>query len=96
MVQAVVMRDSWPTPDTAWPYISSIRSVEKLDDKQDTKPGSAKKGGRSKGAASKKGSVPSSTQVATANVCILTYLDSLLFKHACGLYTCILMYVFVG
>jgi len=60
IVQAVVVRDSWPVPETAWPHIQTIRSTEKLE--ADPKPGSAKKS-RGKGAASKKGNTPSTTQM---------------------------------
>ena len=63
ILQATVIRDSWKVPDSAWPYISMIRSVDKLEDVKsasDVKPSSAKKGGRSKdrGAASRKGNNP--------------------------------------
>ena len=32
ILQATVLRDSWPVADSAWPYISMIKSVEKLDE----------------------------------------------------------------
>lgn len=32
ILQATVLRDSWPMADSAWPYISMIKSVEKLDE----------------------------------------------------------------
>ncbi len=32
IVQATVLRDSWPVNETAWPYISMIKSMEKPDE----------------------------------------------------------------
>lgn len=52
------MCDSWPLLESAWPYISMIKSVEKLEERPSSKPSSARKGKRDKGAGGKKGTTP--------------------------------------
>ena len=44
--------------ESAWPYISMIKSMEKLEERPGSKPGSARKGKKEKGAVGKKGATP--------------------------------------
>ena len=58
VVRATILRDSWPLSESAWPYISMIKSMEKLEERPGSKPGSAKKGKKEKGTGGKKGTTP--------------------------------------
>ena len=58
VVRATILRNSWPLSESAWPYISMIKSVEKLEERPGSKPNSARKGKRDKGAGGKKGATP--------------------------------------
>ena len=58
VVRATILRDSWPLSESAWPYISMIKSVEKLEERPSSKPGSARRGKKEKGAGGKKGTTP--------------------------------------
>ena len=55
LVRATILRDSWPLSESAWPYISMIKSMEKLEERSGSKPGSAKRAKREKGGGGKKG-----------------------------------------
>ena len=57
-MRATILRDSWPLSESAWPYISMIKSMEKLEERPGSKPSSAKKTKREKGAGGKKGTTP--------------------------------------
>ena len=58
VVCATILRDSWPVSESAWPYISMIKSMEKLEERPGSKPGSAKKGKKEKVGGGKKGTTP--------------------------------------
>ena len=32
MIEATIMRDSWPSTESAWSYINMLKNVEKLED----------------------------------------------------------------
>ena len=58
VVHATILRDSWPLSESAWPYISMIKSMEKLEERPSSKPGSARRVKKEKGAGGKKGTTP--------------------------------------
>lgn len=58
VVRATILRDSWPLSESAWPYISMIKSMEKLEERPSSKPGSARRVKKEKGAGGKKGTTP--------------------------------------
>ena len=75
VVRATILRDSWPLSESAWPYISMIKSVEKLEERPSSKPGSARKGKKEKGAGGKKGTTPQQSNSGFNQVVSLSLYD---------------------